>query len=274
MGKIIRVVAIAMCKDEADIVQPNIFHLLEEGVDDLLIADNNSTDGTRDLLADMASNYPAVHILDDPEIGYYQSRKMTDLAHRAHTEFQAEWIIPFDLDELWFAPADTLANTLRALPGECNTVRVPITNHFASSLDLAGTNPFRTMIYRQPAAQALPKVAFRYTDNFTVQQGNHSIEFHDAEPVPADGLELRHFPYRSFEHFVRKARNGGAAYGATDLPEDMGAHWRGYSRILDEHGEDALREVFTTYFWFLSPLDAGLIRDPAPYRRWRPGATP
>lgn len=267
------VVAIAMCKDEADVVQQNIFHLLEEDVDEFLIADNLSSDGTRDLLADIAAKNGNVHIVDDPEIAYYQSRKMTSLAHQAHELYQADWIIPFDLDELWYAHADKLGAVLRNLPAECDLVHVPIINHFASALDLPGDNPFETMVWRQPAAQEMPKVAARFRGNMVIHQGNHAVSF-DGRPAESwtltEGIELRHFPYRTFDRMVRKARNGGAAYAATDLPEGQGQHWRGYARIIEEHGEDTFRrDVFERYFWFLSPIDAGLIRDPAPYRRWR-----
>jgi hypothetical protein len=60
---------------------------------------------------------------------------------------------------------------------------------------------------------------------------------------------------------IRKARNGGRAYAATNLPEDHGQHWRDWNRLTDEQ----LGDVFRRYYWSADPEhDANLIFDPAP----------
>jgi hypothetical protein len=71
-------------------------------------------------------------------------------------------------------------------------------------------------------------------------------------------LEVRHYPYRSPEQMIRKARNGAAAYAATDLPETVGQHWRDYGRLTDEQ----IGEVFRRYFWSADPEADGLVHDP------------
>jgi hypothetical protein len=120
---------------------------------------------------------------------------------------------------------------------------------------------------RQPHRAPLPKVAFRWQDGAVIHQGNHGVTLPTAASS-VGGLEVRHFPYRSVEQFVRKARNGAAAYAATDLPVDVGAHWRSYGELLERYGEEVLHDVFRRHFWFLSPADAGMVLDPAPYCRW------
>lgn len=265
--------AIGMVRDEADVIGHTLSHLADEGVDGILIADNLSTDGTRDLLADARRCLDCrVEVLDDPEPGYYQSAKMTRLAARA-ADLGATWIVPFDADEVWFAHSERLAVALRSLSSDVRVVEARLFNHFATALDLAGTNPFETMIYRQRRTGALPKVAFRWSPDVVVAQGNHAAAFTEATEgragsVLRNDLEVRHFPYRSFEQFKRKAANGAAAYAATDLPDTMGAHWRQYGELLARYGDDALREVWDRWYWFLSPTDADLARDPAPFMRW------
>ena len=122
------------------------------------------------------------------------------------------------------------------------------------------------MVWRQRTPGVLPKVAFRYEPGAVIEQGNHGVQL--REPRRFKGLEIRHFPYRTEAQFIRKARTGAAAYAATDLPEMFGAHWRAYGQILERYGEEALGEVFRTHFHFLSPIDNGMIHDPAPYLRW------
>ena len=81
-------------------------------------------------------------------------------------------------------------------------------------------------------------------------------------------LKIRHFPYRSPAQFVRKGTNGAEVLALTDLPQDSGAHWRGYGLIAETYGMERLEQVYRDHFWFLVPWEHGMIRDPAPYRRW------
>jgi hypothetical protein len=253
---------ICMVKDEADIIAGTIAHMADE-VDFLIVSDNASTDGTREILAELEDALPLT-VLDDPEVGYYQSFKMSRLADRAADE-GAVWIVPFDADELWYA-ADRISVVLANMPA--GIVQADLFNHIATALDLPGEDPFRTMVWRQPDKGALPKVAFRYEPGVEIHQGNHGVTL-PSDPTPVSGLEIRHFPMRSPEQMVRKARNGAAAYAATNLPEHQGSHWRQYGALLERLGEEAMHDVYREHWWHLSPTDAGLVHDPAPYLRWQ-----
>ena len=46
-----------------------LVHLLAQGVDKIVVADNRSVDGTREILESLP-----VTVIDDPEVGYYQSK--------------------------------------------------------------------------------------------------------------------------------------------------------------------------------------------------------
>lgn len=253
-----------MVKDEADVIAGTVRHMAGE-VDHLIVADNGSTDGTRDILADLAAGL-ALTVLDDPDPAYYQSRKMSALADLA-AEQGAEWVVPFDADELWYG-TDRISAVLAGGAPEWGFVEAKLYNHFPTAIDPDERDPFRQIIWRQQQPGALPKIAVRWEPGAVIHQGNHGVTLPSGRPGwPL--LELRHFPYRSVEQFVRKARNGAAAYSHTNLPQQEGAHWRAYGEILDRFGEDGLAEVFRGHFWFFSPTDSGLIHDPAPYLRWR-----
>lgn len=254
---------VSMVRDEADVIAGTLAHLADE-VDHLLVADNGSTDGTREILAELEDTLPLT-VLDDPEVGYYQSRKMSALAEQA-AGLGAEWIVPFDADEIWFARDERIGIVLAALP--CSIAWASLTNHFGTAVDPVDPDPFRSIVWRQAAPAPLPKVAFRWEPGAVIHQGNHGVTL-PSDPAGVQILEVRHFPYRSAEQFVRKARNGAEAYRATDLPEDQGAHWRSYGDILDRFGEEGLADVYRQHFWFFSPTDSGLVHDPAPYCRWQ-----
>lgn len=266
---------IAMMRDEVDVAYHTLMHMAEEGLDGILVADNLSVDGTRLELeraaADLAGSCEVI-IDVDAEPGYYQSVKMTNLARRAAAA-GAEWIVPFDADELWFA-RDRVGWVLEHLPGEVMVATAALFHHFATRIDPPGDNPFLTMAWHQPAAAPLHKVAFRWREGCWIRQGNHGVVYEDglaegglaARAAPA--LTIRHFPYRTFEQFRNKAEKGAAAYAATTLPESEGAHWRQYGAILANLGDDGLREVWDTWYHHLAPVQAGLVHDPAPFRRW------
>lgn len=255
--------AVTMVKNEADVIAGTIRHMAGE-VDHVIVSDNGSTDGTRDILADLAHGL-GITVLDDPDPAYYQSRKMTELANRAAC-MGAEWIVPFDADELWYSRAGRIADVLAATPADLPIANAELFNHFPTAIDPDTGCPFTSIVWRGREPGRLPKVACRWRPGAVIHQGNHGVT------LPGDGfsatiLEVRHFQYRTAEQFVNKAMQGAAAYAAApDLPADMGAHWRAYGEIARRHGVEALAEVFRAHFWHLSPTDAGLVLDPAPFR--------
>lgn len=254
-----------MVRDEADVIEGTLRHMADE-VDELIVADNGSTDGTRDILDALAKELPLT-VVDDPEPAYYQSQKMSELAATA-AAMGAVWVVPFDADELWVASLGRIREVLAAFDPFVTVARAVLFNHFRTAVDTADPDPFRAMVWRERQPGALPKVAFRWRTGAVVHQGNHGVTLPEGGHI-RNALTVRHFPYRSAAQMVTKARNGAAAYAATDLPWSEGEHWRSYGQILERHGPAGLEAVFQEHFWYLSPSDSGMIRSPAPYLRWR-----
>lgn len=247
------VAAVTMVRDEADIIESTVRHMLTQ-VDVVIVADNRSIDGTREILEGMP-----VHLVDDPQIGYYQSQKMTNLAHMAREQHGADWVVPFDADEWWYSPAGRIADVLETMDS-WPIVTAELYDHVATGADPGGVPPVESIGYRRREPVPLPKVACRTASDLVIEQGNHGAHY-DAPAPRAPGLVVRHFPYRSPEQFARKALNGAEAYAATDLPDDVGRHWREYGRIAVENGPEALHDVFRRWFWVAEPGD-DLIYDP------------
>lgn len=289
------VCAVLLVKDEADIIEATVRHLAEH-VDWILVADNMSSDGTYEILRELAL---PMTVGRDEELGYYQAEKTTRLAQEA-LALGHRWVIPCDADEIWYAPEGrTIRDWLDALGREHQFVKAAIYNHIATATDAPEFSPCREcrgaverewarggcprcgatgvvrldpterLVWRQRAPLDIRwgKVACRLRPDLEIHQGNHSASTHGVGTT-GYGLEIRHFPYRSAEHFTRKAINGYAAYRATTLDEGIGTHWRVYGRAIEEGGEEAGHAWFYDAFYSTDPdADDSLVRDPAPVRR-------
>lgn len=248
------VIAIARVKDEVDIIGSTVAHMLTE-VDRVIVQDNGSTDGTIEILEQLD-----VELLHDPTVGYYQSEAMSELAAVAANR-GADVVVPFDADEIWYSPFGRIAGVLGEHPS-ISVFSAKLYDHVASGTDHSEPDPVRRMGWRRRDPAPLLKVAVRARPHVTIHQGNHGADY---GPTQGNLLIVRHFPYRSAEQFVKKVRNGAAAYAATDLPEDVGKHWRDYGRLLDAGGPDAIGDVFRAWFWSGAPeQDPTLIYDPCP----------
>lgn len=240
-------IAIAMVKDEMDIVEHTIINMVAQ-VDHVIVADNGSTDGTRDILDRLP-----ITVVDDPDPAYRQSAKMTALAGRAR-QMGADWIVPFDADEWMYSPFGRIADVLADVAAQWLVVPAALYDHVATGCDKAIENPVRRIVWRRDTPAPLPKVACRWREDMVIGQGNHGATYNGGPTTFDQLLVIRHFPYRSVEQFVRKVRNGAAAYAAmTDVPPDVGTHWRQWGEILASSGEGALADVFRQWYWRADP---------------------
>ena len=255
-----------MVKDEADIIGTTIEHLLAH-VDEVVVADNGSSDATPEILRLIALRDDRLTVLHDGEQSYYQSRKMTALADAART-LGHEWVLPCDADEIWHSEEIEIPIRLlleRQHP-EVGIVSAEVFDHLTTGEPVEQTepDPVGRMIWRRRAMSDLPKVAARLLPGLVIEAGNHGAHY-PGHVHRARGLAVRHFPYRSVQQFLSKVRNGSTAMAMTDLPFDTCRHWREYGLAQIEGGEEALREIYQTWFHVPSPeRDRTLILDPAP----------
>lgn len=255
------VFGISMSKNNSDIIGIGINYMLTQ-VDHVIVLDNGSTDGAREILAELGE---AVTVIDSPDTTYYQSQKMTALAKMAG-DMGAKWVVPFDSDEIWYSPFGTIKEILEEFGVQWLTASAALYDHVTSTIDNPlELNPVKRIGWRRNYKNALPKVACRCRADLVIEQGNHGATYSGGATIKDGLLVVRHYPYRSTGQFIQKVRDGVAAYAATDLPESSGQHWKDYGRLLETYGESGLEEVYNTWFHLNNPatLD-GVIYDPAP----------
>lgn len=207
--------AIAMVRNEEDVLAETVRHLHRQGVSKFLIADNGSNDGTPVILEELRQEL-GVLVATDTIVAYHQSQKMTALAHAA-ARGGADWILPFDADERWFS----LNGSIRDRLSEAKTPIVSARIWNAFPVDSSGEEGWNI----DSEAARLRKVAFRYSPGATLHHGNHGVSRAGNE---VQELEILHLPWRSFEQFNAKIRHGSkaldAAFGASK--GSGGDHWR------------------------------------------------
>lgn len=228
-----RLVVTLLVRDEADVLAATLEHHLAQGADHLVVTDNGSTDGTLDVLEDYRAA-GVVDLLHEPDQTYRQAEWVTRMARIAHERHGADWVVNADADEFWLPleRTSTLAGCLAALDPDVVAVRAQRVNLVAPVLREGAWS--EQLLLRDPhslserGTRIGPKVCHRGAPDVEVAQGNHSVSGGGPQGRTVEGqLEVLHVPVRSAQQFERKIVNGGSAYAAnTDLPAEVGWHWR------------------------------------------------
>jgi len=228
----VRLVVTLLVRDELDIVEANVRHHLRSGAAHLIVTDNGSVDGTRDVLADLAGALPLT-VIDEPSRGYEQAEWVTRMARLAATEHGADWVINTDADELWWTGGGDLAAALDATPARFGVVEAPQLNFTPRH---AEQGPDQLMLrWRRWATR---KAAHRADPAVEIAQGNHKVLAPSMAVDPdRTRITILHCPHRSYAQFERKIVDGTTAYrNSPDLPEQMGAHWRELYEVWEQGG--------------------------------------
>lgn len=257
-----------LVRDEIDVVESNLAYHFAQGVDFVVATDNRSRDGTLKVL-ERYEREGKLLLLRERSGRYLQSEWVTRMARLACTRFGADWIVNNDADEFWWPERDTLKAALAAVPASCGTVLAQRRNflprpdgpqRFYDRMQVRETRSYNLFGLPLP-----PKRCHRAAPDVVVGDGSHEVHAPGLGPAfESAGLEVLHFPERTYAQFERKVRRIGRARTRRQRElGDIGANARELYRIFRDGGlEHYYRERLETEAGIAEGLRSGrLARD-------------
>ncbi|WP_271394796.1 glycosyltransferase family 2 protein [Neomicrococcus lactis] len=250
------IVGVTMVKNEEDIIGKTANHLLNQGVDHLIVADNLSSDGTLEILLDLAKS-GQVSIAIDSEPAYYQAEKMSNLSQAA-TKRGAKWIIPFDADEYWFAEAKSLGRFFRESKGEV----------FHAMVHNAFPDPYvdGDTLWVSEKTEFQPKTAFKRFPLAGPTMGNH---WANRPGNNESGLHIVHYPWRTLAQLQSKASTGTLALKLASADKKFGTQWKNLSTVSDAHLGQVWHSIVSR-----QPDEALGLESSGPFQKMNPLSMP
>ena len=151
----VKVVGVYLVRNEVDLIETNLRHHLATVLDEALIIDNGSSDGTLELLVELADELP---LQVSSEAGsMYQSARVTRLARFAAQQ-GADWVLPVDADEIWVAGDEPFRSVLEEAPADARALFVDVLT-FVQRRDVLAARPgvLATMTMRPGRLSGRPK---------------------------------------------------------------------------------------------------------------------
>jgi len=280
--------AIAMVKNEADIVEAFVRHNLEF-LDLLVVIDNGSTDGTREILTELQREGLPVLVFEDPIFGYFQSEKVTHVYRKVAAVFQPELVWFLDADEFIHAPSRAAIEAAFAQVPVGDGVLMPWRTHLPAAdadprrvlEDPLGAMPDRRRREEPTYFKIVLRRDPRDDQQLVIEQGNHMARRIDGSRMTTHALEgaaIVHLPVRTLDQLSAKVINGWHAYLVKNrhaAAPTAGFQWQHlYERLVHGAGfdEDTLCEVALDYAQSPRPGRSranDALREPVPARYGR-----
>lgn len=245
-----KVFGISIVRNEVDIIGLNILHHLSLGLDEILIVDNGSSDGTDGVLQQLDMDG---RIKWSRNAGpYRQPEIFTELAHEAYRR-GADWVLPIDADEFWDVTNWDLREVLER--SNAGALRVQIVN-FIQRREQRNTSPRALVHMTRRAPQPIgpveccqdlvesrqiayvemmypPKWITRACSTLKIGAGNHLVSGVEGPYEDTNRIICLHAPLRARSTLDAKADTGRRADEAGYPPGEMW-HLRRWDRLRDE----------------------------------------
>lgn len=227
-----KITVIGMIKNSADIIESFI---RGNGLfaDNFILIDNGSTDNTMAILNSLSDEGFQIDVFSDDENAYFQSAKMNMLIREVVDNYDVDWIVPLDDDEI--LAAEDNGNIRDIISGLDRKkayyaywrIYTPTEKDDKSDICVISRQKY---IYSD-SFSTQRKIFFNkeiaVAETFNISMGNHEIFGVDAEKLVEKRLVIAHFPVRSDVQIISKALVGWTNYLA--LPnrvEGNGAQWK------------------------------------------------
>lgn len=244
------IVLTILVKDEADIIRDNVLFHLSQGVDEIIVTDNGSSDGTVEIVEQFVGRGVS-RLIHEPDQNYEQAVWVTRMAAIARGELRADWIISCDADEFWYHPLGLRG----ALAGRSALQRCFRRNFLPAEEQGAPVHVMLDVIVKNGSsatpetlddylfAQLGPKVVCPAAGLKAVAMGNHHADYEVPQTIEdLTDLTIYHYPLRSFAQFERKVVDGTQALERNpNLSPQTVWHWRQW---FAEYKAGRLRESY------------------------------
>ena len=239
-------VATVLARDEADIIDAQVAFHLNAGVDFVIATDNNSRDGTSEILK-AYERAGVLRLIEEPAEGLRQGEWVTRMARMAARELGADWVINSDADEFWWPRGGTLKDVLDAVPPQYGVVQafwrsfVPRPDDDRPFAERMTVRLSQHAPINDPSSFYRPvtKVAHRADPVVVVGRGNHDLVGGTLRPLPTwHPIEVLHFPQRSRRQWAHKVDLQGEAFTKHIERAGTGYHLTSYTALQSGRIDD------------------------------------
>lgn len=203
--------SVTMTRNEADLIELFVrYH--SPLVTRMIILDNGSSDGTREVLSRLQNEGLSLHVIYDDRPSFDQAEIITALVQLAIERFGPAFVLPLDVDEFLCSPGHAMAPTWYEGLSDQDVGLLQWMTYIPLDNVPWGAHILRTITCRREVElshehKVLIPRSVGIVPSLSVSQGSHRVEFADGkrprhEIVP--GLRLAHFPVRSAEQARKK----------------------------------------------------------------------
>jgi glycosyltransferase involved in cell wall biosynthesis len=215
---------IAIMKNEAMNLREWIDHYRWQGVDQIFLIDNGSTDGGPNLIEEeIADGFVTLFSRPEPhnQVAHYRA-----VFQQASVRERVEWLVMADLDEFWFSPGSNLRIAVDTLT-DIDLVYTNWVMFGSSGLKEHPSSVRRCLLHRQPKLGSHSDTKWICRTNVIKdarQMLLHKISGVDSARVVSDNdlFRLNHYAIQSLEYFTKiKMTRGDASTPDFDSFRDL-----------------------------------------------------
>ena len=237
-------------RNEAELLRLNLAHHLAWGFDHAAIADNRSTDATRDVLLSFGDRVTSMTV-EDPNDRFAALRTLVAEIELRHGT--VSWVAQSDTDEFWWAPGETFAAVVSRAPERIMSIHSNQKLFLPTESDPTSGPVYGRMTFRTSGPNSPLHTSYRGGKSIYrgVWAREHEItSAHGCPRVPADqrahtsGRLVHHYMIDGEDSFAQKVES----LSRWGVRARLGAFKQEWRRIYDEGGEAAVREYYRTRY--------------------------